>query len=47
MARTPTAFELDGFEPDKRIRVTVIAGGEEREAQFTTTSNKLDWKIAT
>ena len=47
MARTPTAFQLDGFEPGKRVRVTVSAGGEEREAHFTTPSNKLQWKIAT
>ncbi|CAN0064472.1 unnamed protein product [Scytosiphon promiscuus] len=47
-ARTPTAFQLDGFKPGKRVRVVVSTGefGQEREARFTTTSDKTLWKIA-
>lgn len=47
--RTPTAFKLDGFEPGKRIVVKVNVGEteQEREARFTTPSDKTDWKIAT
>lgn len=47
-ARTPTAFKLRNFAPNKRVRVTVNVGefGQEREARFKTPSNKMDWKIA-
>lgn len=46
--KTPTAFKLRNFSPGKRIRVTVSVGefGQEREAKFTTTSDKKDWKVA-
>ncbi|CAN0069108.1 unnamed protein product [Ectocarpus sp. 4 AP-2014] len=46
-AKTPTAFSLRGFKPGKRIRVVVDVGefGQEREARFTTTSDKTLWKI--
>ncbi|CBN74005.1 conserved unknown protein [Ectocarpus siliculosus] len=47
-AKTPTVFKLNHFLPAKRVRVTVNVGefGQEREAQFTTTSDKSQWKIA-
>ncbi|CAM9753697.1 unnamed protein product [Scytosiphon promiscuus] len=46
--RTPTVFQLENFEPNKRIRVIVHVADELREARFTTPSaDKLDWKIAT
>lgn len=47
-AKTPTVFKLNNFQPAKRIRVSVNVGefGQEREAQFTTTSDKSQWKIA-
>ncbi|CAN0062357.1 unnamed protein product [Ectocarpus sp. 6 AP-2014] len=46
-AKTPTAFSLRGFKPGKRIRVVVDVGefGQEREARFTTASDKTLWKI--
>ncbi|CAM9155057.1 unnamed protein product, partial [Hapterophycus canaliculatus] len=47
-AKTPTAFKLSYFEPAKQVVVKVNVGqfGQEREARFTTTSNKSQWKIA-
>lgn len=47
--KAPRAFTLDGFAPGKRILVKVNVGesGQEREARFTTPSDKADWKIAT
>lgn len=47
-AKTPTVFKLRGFSPAKRVRVVVGVGefGQEREARFTTTSDKVQWKIA-
>lgn len=47
--KTPTVFKLRGFGPGKRVRVAVSVGefGQEREARFTTTSDKTQWKIAT
>lgn len=45
--KTPTAFQLEGFELQKRIRVVVTVGEEVREAGFTTTKpDKIHWKIA-
>lgn len=46
--RTPTALKLKNFRPGKRIRVVVSVGefGQEREARFTTPSDKTLWKIA-
>ncbi|CAM9546634.1 unnamed protein product [Ascophyllum nodosum] len=45
--KTPTAFTLTDLTPGKRYRVIVSLGepGEDREAHFTTTSDKLKWKI--
>ncbi|CAB1113023.1 unnamed protein product [Ectocarpus sp. CCAP 1310/34] len=47
-SKTPTVFKLNHFMPAKRVRVTVNVGefGQEREAQFTTTSDKSRWKNA-
>eukprot|EP00903_Cladosiphon_okamuranus_P015430 g14252.t1 len=47
-AKTPTVFELTHLLPAKRVRVSVNVGefGQEREAQFTTPSDKGLWKIA-
>ena len=41
-------FKLSHLLPAKRIRVSVNVGefGQEREARFTTTSDKTLWKIA-
>eukprot|EP00903_Cladosiphon_okamuranus_P015421 g14244.t1 len=46
--RTPTALKLKNFRAGKRIRVVVSVGefGQEREARFTTPSDKTLWKIA-
>lgn len=45
--KTPTAFQLENFDIQKRIRVVVTVGDEVREAAFTTTKpDKIHWKIA-
>ncbi|CAM9546491.1 unnamed protein product [Ascophyllum nodosum] len=47
--KTPTAFMFTDLSPGRRHRVVVTLGetGENREAQFTTTSDKQQWKIVT
>lgn len=46
--KTPTVYEMTHLLPAKRVRVSVNVGefGQEREARFTTTSDKSLWKIA-
>eukprot|EP00904_Undaria_pinnatifida_P002908 jgi/Undpi1/12618/HiC_scaffold_6.g02287.m1 len=45
--RTPTVVKLNGFHPGKRVCVKISIGefGQEREARFTTSSDKTLWKI--
>lgn len=47
-AKTPTVFKLKYLKPAKQVTVKVNVGqfGQEREARFTTTSDKSQWKIA-